>query len=164
LFLPFIFVKNSTPVKWTFFIVAIILVVIIKGGSNPTVVPIVAAGNDLIIAKSDISSVPKFVSYLAGSTKMEVIAVKTSEGKIRTAFNTCQVCYSSGRGYYKVVGETLVCQNCGNVFKFNQIGELKGGCNPVPIESADKTDNGANIVIASSFMQQQKQIFANWKK
>lgn len=29
---------------------------------------------------------------------------------IRTAFNTCQVCYSSGKGYYVQSGNVLVCQ------------------------------------------------------
>ena len=45
---------------------------------------------------------------------MEIVAVKALDGSIRTAFNTCQVCYNSGRGYYQQEGNELVCQNCGN--------------------------------------------------
>lgn len=53
--------------------------------------------------------------------EMEVIAVKDSGGTVRTAFNTCQVCYSSGKGYYKQKGDKLVCQNCGNAFTMDQV-------------------------------------------
>lgn len=122
------------------------------------------AAGGITIVKSEITETPKFYSYKAGNTKMEVLAVKASGGTIRTAFNTCQVCYSSGRGYYKVVGNTLVCQNCGNVFKFDQVEKEKGGCNPVPILDEDKTDDGTTITISVDYLNQAKQIFANWKK
>ena len=38
---------------------------------------------------------------LLTSTWLEVLAVKAPDGTIRTAFNTCQVCYGSGRGLYR---------------------------------------------------------------
>ena len=41
-------------------------------------------------------------------TYIEVLAVKSSDGTIRTAFNTCQVCYASGRGYYIQQGDGLI--------------------------------------------------------
>lgn len=122
------------------------------------------ASNGITILKSEITDTPKFYSYKVGNTKMEVLAVKASDGTIRTAFNTCQVCYSSGRGYYKVVGNTLVCQNCGNIFKFDQVEKEKGGCNPVSILEEDKTDDGTAITISADYLNQAKQIFANWKK
>lgn len=53
--------------------------------------------------------------------EMEVIAVKDSGGTVRTAFNTCQVYYSSGKGYYKQKGDKLICQNCGNAFTMDQV-------------------------------------------
>ena len=94
---------------------------------------------------------------------MEVLAVKASDGTIRTAFNTCQVCYGSGRGYYKLDGDILVCQNCGNRFEPDQVEMQKGGCNPVPIFDEDKSDDGQNIVITKDYFQQAKEIFSNWK-
>lgn len=118
---------------------------------------------DLIIVKSDIST-SKFYPYKIGNTNMEIIALKASDGTIRTAFNTCQVCFSSGKGYYKVVGDTLVCQNCGNVFKFDQVEKQRGGCNPVPILAENKIDDGTKITISQTYLEQSKQIFANWKK
>ncbi|MDR2445448.1 MAG: DUF2318 domain-containing protein [Spirochaetaceae bacterium] len=74
-----------------------------------------------------------------GGTRLEVLAVKAPDGTVRTAFNTCQVCYASGRGFYKQQGTVLVCQNCGNRFRMSQVGLRSGGCNPVPIGGAYRT-------------------------
>jgi len=127
-----------------------------------TVAP--AANGDLIIAISDISSTAKFYPVEIDGTKLEVIAVKAPDGTIRTAFNTCQVCYSSGRGYYKQEGNVLVCQNCGNRFGMDQVEVLSGGCNPVPIFPENKTVDATNITISKDFLAEAKGIFANWKK
>ncbi len=83
--------------------------------------------------------------YSYDGLKMEIIAVKASDGTIRTALNTCQACYQSGRGYNKQVGDVFVRQNCGNRFRVDQVEKIKGGCNPVPILEGDKTDLGAAI-------------------
>lgn len=122
------------------------------------------ATGDLKILKSEITETAKFYPYKAGDTKMEVLAVKASDGTVRTAFNTCQVCYDSGRGYYVQEGDELVCQNCGNRFQLDQIEKIKGGCNPVPILEEYKTDDGTNITIPQSLMEEAKVLFGNWKK
>lgn len=95
---------------------------------------------------------------------MEVMAVKASDGTIRTAFNTCQVCYSSGRGYYTQQGDELKCENCGNRFHIDQVEQVTGGCNPVPIAEEYKTDDGEYITISQVFLEKNKGLFANWKK
>jgi hypothetical protein len=121
------------------------------------------SSGDLKINMSDITEVAKFYPYNVGETKLEVLAVKADDGSIRTAFNTCQVCYSSGRGYYKQEGSSLVCQNCGNRFTMDQVEKTRGGCNPVPIMKENKTDDGKNIVITESFIRQNQKLFASWK-
>lgn len=123
----------------------------------------VEQSNGITINKSEITSVAKFYKYKSGNIDMEVMAVKASDGTIRTALNTCQVCYDSGRGYYKQQGNYLVCQNCGNRFNIDQIEKIKGGCNPVPVLEADKTDNGETITISSTYLDSQKSYFENWK-
>ena len=123
-----------------------------------------AVNGDLVIAISDITSTAKFYPVEIDGTKLEVIAVKAPDGTIRTAFNTCQVCYSSGRGYYKQEGNVLVCQNCGNRFGMDQVEVLSGGCNPVPIFPKNKTIDATNITISGDFLAEAKGIFANWKK
>lgn len=95
---------------------------------------------------------------------MEVIAGKDSQGKIRTAFNTCQVCYDSGNGYYRQLGEELVCQNCGNFFTMDVVGETGGGCNPVPILEENRTVTDSEIQISYEFLKESSDVFVNWKR
>lgn len=117
---------------------------------------------DLVIPISEISETAKFYPIEIDGTKMEVLAVKAPDGTIRTAFNTCQVCYNSGKGYYKQEGDTLVCQNCGNQFSMGEVEEAKGGCNPVPIFSKNKTVDKKSITISKKYLSEAKTIFANW--
>lgn len=118
---------------------------------------------DLVIPIKDISEKVSFYPLEIEGTALEVLAVKASDGTIRTAFNTCQICFSSGRGYYVQEGELLVCQNCGNRFETKDVEIARGGCNPVPIFAADKTVDENNITISNEFLIEAKGIFENWK-
>jgi len=117
----------------------------------------------ITISKSQITSTASFFPYTIDGVNMEIIAVKATDGSIRTALNTCQVCYDSGRGYYIQEGLYLVCQNCGNRFHVDQVEKIKGGCNPVPVMAGDKTDLGDSIAISKDFVASQKQYFVKWK-
>lgn len=121
------------------------------------------ASGDLVIPVSSISEKATFYPMTVDGTKLEVIAVKAPDGSIRTAFNTCQVCYASGRGYYKQDGDALVCQNCGNRFAMSDVEISKGGCNPVPIFDENKTVDDSNITISGDYLKEATQIFQNWK-
>ena len=168
-------------------IVAIIIIAINFGGGNKEPIsPVANNGNtanpastanpantatnpnlteDLKINISEISETAKFYPFKVVDTDMEVFAVKASDGTIRTAFNTCQVCYDSGRGYYVQEGKELVCQNCGNRFQLDQIELTNGvGCNPVPITGDNKTDDGKSITISGEYLQENVDLFANWDK
>jgi len=115
------------------------------------------------INKSEISNKVKFYPYESNGIKMEVLALKANDGTIRTALNTCQVCYSSGKGYYVQEGNELVCQNCGNRFSADMVGKTKGGCNPVPISDTSKVDDGTKITIDKNYLDKNKAYFSNWK-
>ena len=130
-------------------------------GNNNAEVP---KDEDLKILKSEISDKAKFYPYKAGDTYMEVLAVKATDGSIRTALNTCQICYNSGQGYYKQQDNTLVCQNCGNVFGVDDVEVIRGGCNPVPVLQENKTDDGEYVVVKEEFLEESKDLFADWKR
>lgn len=115
------------------------------------------------INKSEISNKVKFYPYESNGIKMEVLALKANDGTIRTALNTCQVCYSSGKGYYVQEGNELVCQNCGNRFSADMVGKTKGGCNPVPISDTSRVDDGTKITIDKNYLDKNKAYFSNWK-
>ena len=117
----------------------------------------------LMIQKNGLTSVAKIYPYQVGQTYMEVLAVKASDGSIRTALNTCQVCYDSGRGYYQQDGNYLVCQNCKNRFNIDQVGLIRGGCNPVAITDQNKKDMGQYIFISKSYLDSQRYYFSKWK-
>lgn len=119
--------------------------------------------DNIIINKKDITNIAKFYKYKSGDVDMEVIAVKAYDGSIRTALNTCQVCYDSGRGYYKQQGNYLICQNCGNKFNIDQIEKIKGGCNPVPILEENKIYNEDTIIIQKEYLDNQQNFFRSWK-
>lgn len=129
--------------------------------SNSSVV--ISNGDFLEISTSDITTSASFYPVEVDGTQMEVIAVRDSSGTIRTAFNTCQICYGSDRAYYVQSGDKLVCQNCGNTFSMDQIEIESGGCNPWPIFSSDKTTTDETITISYEFLIDSKGLFANWK-
>ena len=122
-----------------------------------------APGEFLVIPTAEISDQASFYPVTVNGTTMEVIAVKDSAGNIRTAFNTCQVCYDSGTGYYVQSGPYLVCQNCGNRFSMDQVGIAAGGCNPWPIFAENKTVTADSISLSYDFLAETREIFANWK-
>lgn len=175
--------KNVTANKvnnkgWIFAVIAVLVVVVgifaatIPGMSEEKVAEKVEEKSTdgimtdagLQILKSEITSTVKFYPFEIDKVKMEVMVVKASDGTIRTALNTCQVCYSSGRGYYKQVGNEVICQNCGNRFKIDQIELVKGGCNPVPILKANKTENETHITISKEHLAKNKFLFLKWKR
>jgi uncharacterized membrane protein len=124
----------------------------------------VVRDQDLIIPLSDISAIAQFYPVEIEGTRIEVLAVQAPDGTIRTAFNTCQSCYASGKGYSVQSGDRLVCQNCGKRFRLSQVEISAGGCNPVPIFSQNKTVNGESITISKDYLKQAKGIFAQWKR
>ncbi len=141
-----------------------LLVFAISSAAAQASSPKAASDFGIVIKKKDITSTATFIPYKVNGLAMEIIAVKASDGTIRTALNTCQVCYRSGRGYYKQVGDVFVCQNCGNQFKVDQVELIKGGCNPVPILAGDKTDSSDSIGISKAYLESVAPYFAVWKK
>ncbi|MDD3414050.1 MAG: DUF2318 domain-containing protein [Lachnospiraceae bacterium] len=138
-----------------------IILTVLSGCSSSTEKS--SAANDLVIPIADISETAVFYPVEIDDVNFEVLAVKAPDGSIRTAFNTCQVCYDSGRGYYKQDGKELVCQNCGNRFTMDKVEVESGGCNPFPIFEDNKTVDDKNITISRDFLTEAKGIFLNWK-
>ncbi|AEY66228.1 DUF2318 domain-containing protein [Clostridium sp. BNL1100] len=157
--------KNSYKLNFTIIgaiIVVLAGILILKFAGNDS--QNIVAVEDTIIPKSQITNKVTFYPVKAGKTNMEVLAVKASDGTIRTAFNTCQVCNGSPRAYYKQEGDVIVCQNCGNRFSMDMIEQQRGGCNPIPIYRENKKEDPENITIPKEFIENNKGLFtANWK-
>jgi uncharacterized membrane protein len=76
-------------------------------------------------------------------TMVTFFVLKSADGVLRAAIDACDVCYRSGLGYYQE-GDKMVCKNCGQKFASNKINEIKGGCNPAPL---NRTVVGDKLVI-----------------
>jgi uncharacterized membrane protein len=132
--------------------------------SAQNVVKPAVANQDLVIQTAEITENAVFYPVDIEGTRLEILAVRAPDGTIRTAFNTCQVCYASGRGFYKQQGTVLVCQNCGNRFRMSQVEVRSGGCNPIPIFAADKKVTDGAITISKDFLKAARAKFARWKR
>ena len=163
--------KNNLPLILTavgIVCVAVVAVIIGGGLGNSAEIPDtgseIASGGYLTILTAEIGSAASFYPITVDGMQMEVLAVRASDGTIRTAFNTCQNCYTSGAGYYVQQGDDLVCQNCGFHFTPDQVEIQSGGCNPWPIFTENKTVTEDEIQISYDFLKEAKAIFANWKR
>jgi len=76
-------------------------------------------------------------------TMVTFFVLKSADGVLRAAVDSCDVCFRSGLGYYQE-GDNMVCKNCGQKFASNKINVIKGGCNPAPL---DRTVIGDKLVI-----------------
>jgi uncharacterized membrane protein len=78
--------------------------------------------------------------YRDSSINIRYFILKSSDGVIRAAFDACDVCWPSGKGYYQD-GNDMVCANCGQRFSSILINEVRGGCNPEPLARKISGDN-----------------------
>lgn len=86
---------------------------------------------------------------------VKYFVLKSSDGVIRAAFDACDVCWYSGKGYYQD-GDYMVCRNCGKRFASVKVNEVKGGCNPAPLE---REVAGENLVIQVKDLLEGRQYF-----
>jgi uncharacterized membrane protein len=87
-----------------------------------------------------------FLEADLGGRQVHYFALKSSDGVYRAAYDTCDVCFKANRGY-RQEGDLMVCNNCGQKFPSVRVNEVKGGCNPAPL---DRKVEGDNLVIRKS--------------
>ena len=114
---------------------------------------------EISINADTLTSNPMYINYDSNGTNIQLIAVKGSDGTPRLSLNTCQVCNPSPRAYFKEQNGRLVCQNCGNVFTVDSVGETTGGCNPMYIDYKN-TDGKLTVSVAD--LDTYTDQFASW--
>ncbi len=77
--------------------------------------------------------------YSGQDQVVKFFVVKSADGEIRAAFDACDVCFHSKKGYSQD-GEFMICNNCGRKFHSDRINVVQGGCNPAPLQRV-KRDN-----------------------
>jgi len=88
--------------------------------------------------------------------QVHYFALKSRDGAYRAALDACDVCFKSNRGY-RQEGDLMVCNNCGQTFPSNRIGETKGGCNPHPLA---RRIEGKYLVIGKAGIVAGKEYFS----
>ncbi len=124
-------------------VVAILIVVLFLRNGSPT--GNVVGASSIQISLSEISEQATFYNYEG----IRYFVVKANDGSIKTAFDACDVCYSSNKGY-RQEGNQMVCNNCGNKYPISGLGtenKAGGGCWPGYLPSKVEGDN---LVIRAS--------------
>ncbi len=136
-------------------IAVLILAVVAIGGwflMGPQAVggpEVVSAGQDGTIKfpSADFSDgKAKFYRFKGQSGPIDFFVVRSHDGVIRSAFDTCDVCYKALKGY-RQEGDDMVCNNCDQRFKTDMVNVVKGGCNPAPLK---RQRAGEAVVIAAN--------------
>ncbi len=73
-----------------------------------------------------------YYTYMHQGRPIEFFVLKSKDGLVRAAFNACDVCFLSKKGYTQD-GDYVVCNNCGRRFPADEINDVHGGCNPSPL-------------------------------
>ena len=120
---------------------------------------------DVVINEAEISEEVSFLEYKTTSgVTVGLLAVRASDGTVRTALDTCQVCNGSPYAFFTQKDNAVQCQNCGNIFSLDMIGQERGGCNPIPIMPDERTFTDTEILIPSDLIEENSASFENWKK
>ncbi len=137
--------KSQSPLR-----TALIVAVLVAGGlvfylvqtgfdsasKTPTIQPEVTASEISFPTQAFSDGLAQYFQYPAGNgINIRFFIIRSSDGVIRAAFDACDVCWREGKGYYQE-GDFMVCRNCGKKFASIKVNEIKGGCNPAPLNRA----------------------------
>jgi len=124
-------------------IAAAVAFILIGGGPSSGFKTVSAEAGVVKVPLSEVNDGHAHFYSFNGSKKINFFVLKSSDGVIRAAFDACDVCYASKKGY-RQEGDTMVCNNCGQRFPSTKINEIKGGCNPAPL---DRKVDGSNLIM-----------------
>jgi uncharacterized membrane protein len=88
--------------------------------------------------------------HVEGNFSIRYFILESSDSVIRAAFDACDVCWPAGKGYYQE-GDHMVCRNCGRKFASVLVNEVKGGCNPAPLNRI--VENGQVIIQVKDILE-----------
>jgi uncharacterized membrane protein len=91
-----------------------------------------------------------YFEHKHGNITIRYFVVKSADGVLRAAFDACDVCWPEGKGYAQD-GDFMVCRNCGQRFHSTRVNEVKGGCNPAPLER--RVENKMLIILVRDILE-----------
>jgi uncharacterized membrane protein len=128
--------KSRLPLLVT--ILACALIVVLAGvfffrGSGKETPSVVASGETVTypVATFEDGKARHYQMKTGSGTRINFFILKSSDSIIRAAFDACDVCWKAGLG-------------CGQQFASVKVNEVRGGCNPAPL---DREVVGDQVVI-----------------
>jgi len=138
----------------------LIIVLLVTGAAAAwALLPKGASGQSQLTVKDGAVRVPasefadgtaKFYTVEGSRGEIGFFLVKSADGVIRAAFDTCDVCYKEKKGY-RQEGDNMVCNNCNQTFRTDLVNVVKGGCNPAPLQ---RELRGDQVVIQLAALEQ----------
>jgi uncharacterized membrane protein len=156
--------RNRRPPAYALLCIAVLVVtcagyLYLSRGENDSISAPVSASTDgtRIIFPVNIfeDGKARHYEYKSDDFTVRYFIIKSSDGVIRAAFDACDVCWPAGKGYYQA-GDNMICRNCGRRFASVRVNEVKGGCNPAPL---DRTVENGNLIIQVEDMLTGKRFF-----
>ena len=143
---------------------ALILVLLAFNASRPAPVSTIHiapdASGDLRIP---LASLPDDFHYVDFGGREEIILWKDGTGAVRTAFDTCEECFSLGDVHFTRSNANLTCNLCRTTQALSSLGiESWGGCQPVSIIPAVREDTDTEIVIPAGIISYATEMFSHW--
>ncbi len=135
-------------------IVAAAIFMVHRGGpvQSATAVAPPAAGQTAVAFPLDLfeDGKARHFEHRDGNFTIRYFILKSSDGILRAAFDACDVCWPAGKGYYQE-GDFMVCRNCGRRFASVRVNEVKGGCNPAPLNRS--VQNGQLVIQVKDILE-----------
>ena len=121
-------------------------------------------GDKVEFSVASLDNGPRFFTYETGTGKVGLLAVQDSAGKTRVALDTCQVCNGSPKAYFLEKDGTLQCQNCGNTFSYDIVGDAQQGCEPMPLADGTWMVSGDTLSVDERALESAAPLFKTWAK
>jgi uncharacterized membrane protein len=147
-----------TGLVFVVFVVVVICVAVLHrqedtGFASAELLP--SGGDVRLAAKTFDDGQAHFYRYTtAGGREIRFFVIKTSDGVVRTALDSCGLCYKQRRGY-RQAGHVMVCNNCGRTLPLMRVNVVQGACNPGPLERAVEGDqvllNAASLELGAAY-------------
>ena len=154
--------------NWVYIVLAVALMISIALVVIFASINVAKPGNqnekgDLVISKNDITDKVSVYKVKVEGTRLEILVGRDSDGQIVTAFNACSnsACKQSGKGHFKVNGNTVTCKNCGHSFTLDDFDTALHGSQPVMITVAQRKETENSILVPISVLKNNLSLFEN---
>lgn len=121
-------------------------------------------GSQVEFSLTSLESGPRFFTYETDAGKVGLLAVRDASGDVRAALDTCQVCKGSPKAYFLEKDGMLQCQNCGNTFSYDIVGDARIGCEPTPLADGSWSVSGEVLSVDEQALEDVASLFTTWAK